>query len=335
MRSARKGDAKPHDGLFKHTFGDPAHLAGELESVLAPELLAELDVSTLHLLPGSFIDDELNSTHTDLLFEVRRRRGGERALLYLLFEHQSTSDGLMMLRLLEYLARIWRWHLEVAKLGLPLPPILPLVLHHSEHGWRVARDFHALVDLDGWPETMRRHVPQFEIVLDDISRMPEAELLARPLSPDARATLWLLEHGRRLLEALERETTHALLRAVSSARGEEALRPCLSYIAQGIAPGSFQLVVTLVRKRLGPRVEALMNSIADELREEGRKLGIKQGIEKGARAGRVAIVLEQLRLKFGPLDDRTVQRVEGASSEALDRIAAKILTAATLREALR
>lgn len=44
VRSKRKGEAKPHDGLFKHTFGDPAHLAGELQSVLAPEVLAELDL---------------------------------------------------------------------------------------------------------------------------------------------------------------------------------------------------------------------------------------------------------------------------------------------------
>ncbi len=330
-RSRRNADAKPHDALFKHTFADPAHLASELESVLAPELLAALDLSTLRLIPGSFIDDELKSSHTDLLFEVARRGGDGRALLYLLFEHQSTADAEMTLRLLQYSVRIWRWHLDVAKLGLPLPPILPLVLHHSERGWRVASDFHSIVGFDGWPEALRRHVPQFEVLIDDISRMPEAELLARPLSPEARATLWLLAHARRLLEALERDTTSALLQAISSTHGEEALRPYLSYIAEGVAPGAFHLVLTLVRTRLGPRVEALMNSIADELREEGKK----QGMQQGMRAGRVAIVLELLRAKFGRLDEVTVQRIEEAPVDVLDRVAAQILTAATLADALR
>ncbi len=65
----RKGEAKPRDALFKHKFADPAHLAGELESVLAPELLAELDLSTLRLLPGSFVGGEIKSSHADLLFE--------------------------------------------------------------------------------------------------------------------------------------------------------------------------------------------------------------------------------------------------------------------------
>ena len=43
--------------------------------------------------------------HTDLLFSVAWRGGGE-ALVYLLFEHQSTSDGLMAFRILRYLVRI-------------------------------------------------------------------------------------------------------------------------------------------------------------------------------------------------------------------------------------
>jgi hypothetical protein len=37
----------------------------------------------------------------DLLFSVAWRGGGE-ALVYLLFEHQSTSDGLMAFRMLPY-----------------------------------------------------------------------------------------------------------------------------------------------------------------------------------------------------------------------------------------
>lgn len=47
------------------------------------------------------------------------------------------------------------------------------------------------------------------------------------------------------------------------------------------------------------------------------------------------MVLKQLRLKFGPLDDGAVRRIEEAPVEVLDRVAAQILTAATLDEALR
>ncbi len=113
--------------------------------------------------------------------------------------------------------------------------------------------------------------------------------------------------------------------ATRPTRSSTRSRPCaawrrcghLTYVSEGVAPGSFQLVVTPVRTRLGPRVEALMNSIADELREEGEKQGMQQGMQRGLRAGRIAIVLEQLQLKFGRLDDVATRRVDARRRAAL------------------
>src|SRR5690606_990984 len=114
-------------------------------------------------------------------------------LLYLLFEHQSTSDGDIPLRLLKSMLRIWERHRTEYETKWPLPPIVPLVLHHSESGWHAPRDFHGMFDLKSWPEVLKRYVPLFEIVVDDISRIPESELLSRPLTPEARLALWMLE----------------------------------------------------------------------------------------------------------------------------------------------
>ncbi|KYF63223.1 hypothetical protein BE11_46980 [Sorangium cellulosum] len=48
-----------------------------------------------------------------------------------LFEHQSTTHPLMAFRLLEYMVRIWKGHLERHPRSTRLPAILPVVLHHS------------------------------------------------------------------------------------------------------------------------------------------------------------------------------------------------------------
>ena len=45
-----------HDGLFKATFSQVEHAAGELRAILPPALVARLDFSTLTLCPGSFVD---------------------------------------------------------------------------------------------------------------------------------------------------------------------------------------------------------------------------------------------------------------------------------------
>lgn len=60
----------PHDALFKRTFGQPEHAAGKLRAILPPALVAALDLSTLRLAPGSFIDEALADCHSDLLYEV-------------------------------------------------------------------------------------------------------------------------------------------------------------------------------------------------------------------------------------------------------------------------
>ena len=59
-----------HDGLFKLAFSDPKHVAVELRAVLPPALLALLDLESLRLEPGSFVDDELTQSHSDLLLSV-------------------------------------------------------------------------------------------------------------------------------------------------------------------------------------------------------------------------------------------------------------------------
>jgi predicted transposase YdaD len=95
--------SNPHDALFKAVFGDPEHARGALRAVVPAVLAEALDWPTLVRRPGSFVDPVLREQHTDLLFSATWRDGGGEALVYFLFEHQSTpGDGLMAYRLLCY-----------------------------------------------------------------------------------------------------------------------------------------------------------------------------------------------------------------------------------------
>jgi len=68
-------------------------------------------------------------------------------LLHLLFEHQSQVEVFMALRLLEYMMDIWRAFQREHGDTRRLPPILPIVLHHSERGWTTTTRFEELLDL--------------------------------------------------------------------------------------------------------------------------------------------------------------------------------------------
>ena len=84
--------ATPHDALFKSVFGDPRHAAVHMERFLPTAVVERLDLEALTLRPGSFVDQELREHHADLLFEAPFQEGAGGAFLYLLFEHQSSSD---------------------------------------------------------------------------------------------------------------------------------------------------------------------------------------------------------------------------------------------------
>src|SRR5262245_15448969 len=127
---------KSHDSLFKYTFSQLPVAREQLRSQL-PEEIARLIVwETLSLEPGSFVDQELAALHTDLLFEAKLSGKGS-IYLYLLFEHQSTPEPLMPLRLLRYMLRIWARWLEKNNNALPLPFLVPMVLYNGERAWTV------------------------------------------------------------------------------------------------------------------------------------------------------------------------------------------------------
>ena len=97
--------------------------AAEFHAILPPELLAELDLSTLRPIPAEFVDKALSKSYADLLFEVTVR--GKRGFLFVLFEHQSGPDDVMPLRLLGYIVRVLELYVRRQRTRgadvLPLP----------------------------------------------------------------------------------------------------------------------------------------------------------------------------------------------------------------------
>ena len=88
-------ESSPHDRLVREIFGSPEHMADALRGALPPRLARRIDWSTLRREPGTFVDRR-GESRTDLLFSARI--GERRLLLYFLFEHQSTPDADMPLR---------------------------------------------------------------------------------------------------------------------------------------------------------------------------------------------------------------------------------------------
>ena len=113
MMAAGGERENPHDAIFRGVLGVPANAAGVLASALPTAITEQLDLSSLHPVPGSFVDPEMRWRHSDLLFTANLAQS--RAYVYVVMEHQSSIDGLMPLRMLEYATRVWRRHRDAAE----------------------------------------------------------------------------------------------------------------------------------------------------------------------------------------------------------------------------
>ena len=98
---------QPHDRLFRAVFSDADEAASLLQAALPDTIRLSFDWTTLTLVEGTFVDKDLHESQSDLLYQVEYTGTGQPVSMYVLFEHQSSPDPWLRLRLLRYCCRIW------------------------------------------------------------------------------------------------------------------------------------------------------------------------------------------------------------------------------------
>ena len=105
---------------------------------LLPDKIRQLvDLDHLHLEKTSFIDDDMKASACDLLFSTKF--AGRAGYLYLLIEAQMNPDPIMVLRLWEYVLRIWRRHRKEYP-GEPLPVVYPILFYAGDKPYNEPMD---------------------------------------------------------------------------------------------------------------------------------------------------------------------------------------------------
>jgi len=317
----------PHDKLVRRTFGDLQHARGLLRSLVPEALATGVDWRTLALVDGSFIDPQLAERQTDLLYSVELEQ--RPVLLYLLLEHQSSSDRWMPLRMLVYMTRIWERHREQHPTADKLPAIVPMVLHHSANGWSVPTSLAALLDVD---QELRRciepYVVDLQFRLIDLTRQDDRELRGWLTTDLGKLVALSLKHGPydTVLESRLREWVDLLGRVMRAPGGVAGLNVVSRYLLE-VNDITADRLRHVLESALDPEaLEAVMTG-AERLREEGRA--------EGEARGRVETLLKLLTLKFGSLDESTTKRLRGASLAELEQWTERVLSAQSLADVLR
>lgn len=322
----------PHDALFKAAFGQPDLARSELELVLPIPVQAHLDLTTLEIAQGSFVDDDLHHAHTDLLYRVRTRSDGD-ALVYLLMEHQSTFNARMPLRLLRYMVRIWdRWERDHPTGKLPI--VLPVVLHHDRSAWRAAPEFASI--LDASPDLLAAvgpFQPLFRFVLDDLAILSLEALSSRKvhaLTLLVELAFWASRSLRRLQEAAPRMAV-IVSEVARDARARMLLTQLYVYLLRDTpADVETEVVRAILEQIAGPQGKEEIVNLGERLIEQGRAEGLAKGQAEGEAKGLRAAVAATLSARGLALSERGRARLAACSDvTVLTTWVATAVTAAT------
>ena len=163
----------PHDLMVRAVLSDLTEAASFLQTHLPEAVSQALNWSTLKLLEGSFVDEDLRESEADLLYEVEHVSGETVLWVYVLLEHQSTPDRWMRLRLLKYCCRIWDLSFRDFPDQRDLRAIVPLVFYQGARSWSYSSEFADLFaeSVRHWPG-----VPRFSHGLIDQSDMRPEEV---------------------------------------------------------------------------------------------------------------------------------------------------------------
>lgn len=262
--------AHTNDGFFKAIFSQPEHATAFFKSHLPPAVVEEIDWSTLVVLPGSFVKTNLQKAHTDLLFSVST--GSRETLLYLLFEHQSSPAPEMPLRLLSYMLEILNQHHK--QHGLPLPPVLPLVLNQGPQTWHVSTAFEDLFELpEELSPTLSPFLPKFSHALVDMTRFDPA---TRESDDRLRIVLQLMKLAR------QKELLR-FFRWLADLTSPDVPEDLLTFMLLYSLHADSDLDVEAIYRNLStnPELQESTMSVAEKLRAEGMAKGEELGNWKG------------------------------------------------------
>ncbi|MBV4367978.1 Rpn family recombination-promoting nuclease/putative transposase [Erwinia phyllosphaerae] len=295
----------PHDAFFKQYLSHVETAKDFLRIHVPVALLRDCDLNTLRLASGSFIEDNLRSCHSDVLYALKTKDG--EGYIYCLIEHQSSPDRQMSFRLMRYAIAAMQQHLDAGHKKLPL--VIPILFYHGA----VSPYPYTMDWLQGFSNPdLARQLYSCEFPLVDITAIADDKIITHRRV----AMLELLQKHIRLrdLATLE-EQLIALLK--NGEIHDEQLILLVNYIVQAGQATDAEGLLRRLAQRSSKHKEILM-TIAEQLEQIGLKKGLKQGRTEGAKQAKLEVARKMLA---GGLDLNMVRKMTGLPTKALKQLA--------------
>ncbi|WAM31396.1 Rpn family recombination-promoting nuclease/putative transposase [Caldicellulosiruptor naganoensis] len=314
-----------NDLEYKYIFSNKSLFLRLLGRIGKIKIFNELTEENLELVDKNYVLPDFSEQESDLLYKARLQE--EEVFFYILFEHQSTVDYNMAMRLLFYITDIWRdWLKQFDKnqfknKSFEFPPVVPIVLYDGDNPWT------AIVNLKERImnfEMFGKYIVDFEYILIDLNNPEEMvfkykDVLSLILKLNKVRTGEELERlfldlNKYLQGAKEKEinTLRICLPAALKELGEEKIqeaRDILEYITGGAG------IMPLFQN---------LRKIREEWYHEGIQKGIQDGLQQGLQQGlqkKELEIAEKMIVKG--YSDEEIHEITGLDIEKIKELRAK------------
>jgi len=224
-------------------------------------------------------------------------------MIFILIEFQSTYEQ-MMLRLLEYLFRVYR---EQLKTSDKLSVVVPIVIYNGSEAWKEDTRFIRYFQVPD--EDLKKYIPDFEYILIDVNRLDD-ELLGR------------LKNEVSYFFLLDKTNLHEVEKASERIqnifREIKARHPGLSKLLGRYMLGLLNYKGVEIEQIIDYLAEQGGKSMLAQSIEEIRRESIEEGLEKGHKD----LLETAKRMILEGFGVEKIARLTGLSDEEIGKLKA-------------
>ena len=329
-----------YDGSYRKLMTNEELFRQLLERFVDEKIRGELDFETLERVETSFVKRDMQKRHSDLFWKLERKSArGEYVYCVVMLEFQSSPDAFMALRVLEYAVEFYRQQVagdqdHVKTHGFP--PLLPLVLHHSDETWSAKTALSELIAVDEDDPLALYQPGQRYLLLDehelgkevpaDEENIP-AQLFRlhnvddpEDLSNTFSTLLMLFESNNIPLELLASWAKHSLSHTNPTAKLYRD--ELIDIITPKVLPMFPQNLFKMFEQEM---LKGLEKGIEKGL-EQGIEQGREEGVEQGSLTTQLRMLGRQLERKFGARSER-MEELLGLTFEQREHLADLLIDA--------
>lgn len=291
-----------HDELFKKVMSEPVAAREFLEHYLPVSFKNKINLNSVKIEKESFVTEDLRKRLSDVVYSVSLKQDvasengtdstsknidNDKAYVYVLIEHQSSSDYWIAFRLWQYMLLLCERHKDANKSNNKqdkgkLPLICPIVVYANEWPYNAPRSFWELFE----DSSTAKALMSDEYLLVDLQKQSDNEI-------EKKNHLGMMEYMLKHIKARDiLNLWQSLLEKFESSieidkeNGYIYIKWLLWYSDAKISEDKQAELAKIIAKNLNKAdQEGLMRTIADKYIDEGIQKGMVQGMQIGRNEG--------------------------------------------------